>query len=148
MKKFLVSTIIAVFIFLLIFAWVLVYNKRDTNVAKRESRNTQIAETIEDDCTEEYEYDQKLSSLTVSSTLGDKTKTEKEINRNSEEKFVLRNKDGVIVIYKTNEKNEEEEYEKTHISIDYLAEEDKNNIKNGLQIIGQEELNKIIEDFE
>lgn len=148
MKKILVSTIIAIFIFLLIFAWVLVYNRKDVNIAKQENSNTKVAEIIEDDCTEEYEYEQKVGSLTVSSNLGNNTKLEKENNGNSEEKFVLRNKGGVIVIYKINEKNEEEEYEKTDISIDYLAEEDKNNINNGLKIIGKEELNKRIEDFE
>lgn len=148
MKKILVSIIIAISIFLLVSAWVFVYNKKGVNVAKQENSNTQIAEVIEDDCTEEYEYEQKVGSLTVSSNLNNNTKLEQEINNSSDEKFILRNRNGVIVIYKINEKNEEEEYQKTNIAIDYLTEEDKSNIENGLKIMGKEELNKIIEDFE
>lgn len=62
--------------------------------------------------------------------------------------FVLRNDNGKITVYRINENNEEVEYQKTEISIDYLTETDKVQIQNGIRVNGMEELNQLIEDFE
>ena len=72
----------------------------------------------------------------------------KEFDSNCGQHFVLRNDDGKITIYKINENNEEEIYEKTEISVDYLTETDKIEIQNGIRVNGLEELNQLIEDFE
>ena len=61
---------------------------------------------------------------------------------------LLREKDGKIVIYKIDENGQEKLYETTEIAIDYLTDEDKENIKNGIKVNGKEELNQLIEDFE
>ena len=65
-----------------------------------------------------------------------------------DEHYVLREKDGKIVIYKIDENGQEKLYETTEIAIDYLTDEDKENIKNGIKVNGKEELNQLIEDFE
>lgn len=62
--------------------------------------------------------------------------------------FVLRNNNGKITVYKINENNDEEVYERTEISIDYLTENDKEEIENGIRVNGKEDLNQLIEDFE
>lgn len=62
--------------------------------------------------------------------------------------FILRSVDGKIVIYRINNEMQEEVYEKTEISIDYLTETDKVEIQNGIRVNGLEELNQRIEDFE
>ena len=72
----------------------------------------------------------------------------KEFNSNCGQNFVLRDVDGKINIYKINENNEEELYEKTEISVEYLTETDKIEIQNGIRLNGIEELNQLIEDFE
>lgn len=72
----------------------------------------------------------------------------KEFDSNCGQHFILRNDDGKITIYKINENNEEEVYEKTEISVDYLTETDKVEIQNGVRVNGLEELNQLIEDFE
>lgn len=72
----------------------------------------------------------------------------KEYDGECEEHFVLRNDEGKITIYKINENNKEEVYERTEISIDYLTETDKIEIENGIRVNGIEELNQLIEDFE
>lgn len=64
------------------------------------------------------------------------------------EHFVLREDNGKITVYRINENNEEIEYEKTEISVDYLTSTDKIEIKNGIRVYGKEELNQVIEDFE
>lgn len=72
----------------------------------------------------------------------------REFDSNCGQHFVLRNDNGNITVYKINENNEEEIYEKTEISIDYLTETDKIEIQNGIRVNGIEELNQLIEDFE
>ena len=54
------------------------------------------------------------------------------------------------IIYKNyiDENGQEKLYETTEIAIDYLTDEDKENIKNGIKVNGKEELNQLIEDFE
>jgi len=71
----------------------------------------------------------------------------KEINESCNEHYILREKDGKINIYMKTEKGEEL-YEKTEISAEYLTETDLIEIKNGLEVYGKEELNKVLENFE
>ena len=46
------------------------------------------------------------------------------------------------------ENNNEYLYKKTDISTDYLSEEDINDLKVGIEVVGLEELNKMLEDFD
>lgn len=72
----------------------------------------------------------------------------KEFNSNCGQHFVLREDEGKITVYKINENNEEETYEKTEISVEYLSETDKSKISEGIKVNGIEELNQLLEDFE
>lgn len=72
----------------------------------------------------------------------------KEFDSDCGQHFVLRNDNGKITIYRINENNEEEIYEKTEISVEYLTETDKVEIQNGIRVNGIEELNQLIENFE
>lgn len=72
----------------------------------------------------------------------------KEFDESCNEHFKLKIEDGKVFIYKMNEDGKEEVYEKTNISSEYLTDTDLINIQNGLEVYGQEELNKVIEDFE
>ena len=72
----------------------------------------------------------------------------KEYDGECGEHYVVREDNGKISIYRINENKEEELYEKTEISIDYLTETDKMNIKNGINVNGKEKLNQLLEDFE
>lgn len=72
----------------------------------------------------------------------------KEFNSNCGQHFVLKEDEGKITVYKINENNEEEVYEKTEISVEYLSETDKNKIREGIKVSGIEELNQLLEDFE
>ena len=62
--------------------------------------------------------------------------------------FVLRNVEGKVMVYLINENNEEELFEETDISVEYLTETDKIEIENGIEVYGQENLNQLLEDFE
>ena len=56
--------------------------------------------------------------------------------------------DGKVVVNLLNENGEENEFEKTDISIEYLTETDKIDIEKGLKVYGKENLSQIIEDYE
>lgn len=62
--------------------------------------------------------------------------------------FILRAENDLISVYYINEKEEEILYRKTEISVEYLAEEDKEELKNGIEIEGVQNLNQLLEDFE
>ena len=80
------------------------------------------------------------------------TANEIKISRNNsgicEEHYILRESDGYISI---NRKNDIGEYifkGLTDISVQYLPEEDLNRLEKGIEIVGKENLNKFLEDFE
>lgn len=62
--------------------------------------------------------------------------------------YILKEKDGVVAIYKLDKLGNEKLHEITGISIQYLPETDKISIQNGIEIYGENKLNKILEDFE
>lgn len=64
------------------------------------------------------------------------------------EHYIVRDKEGKVVIYEIQDDESEKEYEVTDISTEYLTETDKNNIKKGIYVNGKQDLNQLIEDFE
>lgn len=72
----------------------------------------------------------------------------KEVEGVCDEHYVLKKKDGVIAVYKIEEGNKEVLEELTGISIEYLTENDKIKIEQGIKVYGREELNSILEDYE
>lgn len=64
------------------------------------------------------------------------------------EHYVLKQKDDVIAVYKINEDGTENLEEMTGISIEYLTENDKLEIRDGIEVYGKEELNSVLENYE
>lgn len=75
----------------------------------------------------------------------------KEANSNIEDensKYIVRNKDEYIVIYKLDTEGKEQLYKTTDIITKYLTEEDIMLLDKGIEITGREKLNSFLEDFE
>ena len=64
------------------------------------------------------------------------------------EHYIVKDKEGKVVIYKLLEDGTEKEYEVTDISTEYITDTDKINMKNGIKVNSKQELNQLIEDFE
>ena len=64
------------------------------------------------------------------------------------EHYIVKDKEGKVVIYKLLEDGTEKEYEVTDISTEYITDTDKINMKIGIKVNGKQELNQLIEDFE
>lgn len=87
------------------------------------------------------DYDIKLFSV-------EKVILYKEIDEYCGSHFALRESEGVIAVYKINNNGKEEIMDLTDISVQYLPETDKLNLKTGIKIYGEENLDKALEDFE
>lgn len=96
----------------------------------------------------EQEVQEQYPEWEVIGFSADKVILYKEFDDVCGEHFKLKVEDGKVVIYKENIDGTESLYEKTNISSEYLTETDLINMQQGLEIYGEEELNKIIEDFE
>ena len=72
----------------------------------------------------------------------------KEFEGECQQHYVLREQEGKIVIFIINANGEEELYERTEISVDYLSDVDKESVMLGIKVYGEEALNQLIEDFE
>lgn len=64
------------------------------------------------------------------------------------EHFYIGESDGLICVYKLNEDGEEELYDSTNITLEYLPTEEKEKVKEKIEVIGKEDLYKILENFE
>ena len=64
------------------------------------------------------------------------------------EHYKLKENNGVLSIYQVDNDGKEILKENTDINVEFLTEEDKEKIREGLNIIGEKSLNRMIEDFE
>lgn len=72
----------------------------------------------------------------------------KEEQGNCGEHYILREKDGLIAVYKQTPNGEETLIEMTGISTNYLTKNDKAKIEQGIELYGKEALNSALEDYE
>ena len=72
----------------------------------------------------------------------------KEFEGECGEHYIVRDKEGQVVIYQILSGGKEVEVEKTDISTDYLPETDKINMREGIKVYGKDNLNQLIEDYE
>ena len=64
------------------------------------------------------------------------------------EHYVVAEAEGIVNIYKKTENGENEFYEATNISLEYLPKEEQEKLKSGVEAIGRENLNQILENLE
>lgn len=73
----------------------------------------------------------------------------KEINDFCDEHYLLKDVEGEIIVYALDKYGKEREIIKeTGIQTKYLSEVDIENLKNGMKVYGNKELNQLLEDFE
>lgn len=112
--------------------------EEDNNIVKNE---TEISSGyVTDDCIDEWED----YSLTVQNEIEETSVSLNDENRH----YILREKDNIINVYYINEKGEEILYKVTEISTKYLGEDDIKELKEGIEVVGIQKLNQLLEDFE
>lgn len=118
------------------------YNKCEHLIEKKEN----IKET-EVNMTEE-ELKNKFQEWEVQKFTAAEIVLYKEVDEFCNQHFLLKEQDGYITIFKLNQDDSAEFFQTTEISTEYLAEEDLEQIRNGIKVYTEKELNKTLEDFE
>lgn len=70
-----------------------------------------------------------------------------DVNGSCEEHYLVKSDNGFVVVYKYNSNGEKEEYKKTNIAVEYLTETDREELSEGIEIVGKSELNSRLEDY-
>lgn len=70
-----------------------------------------------------------------------------DVDGNCDQHYLLQADNGVVMIYKYNDKGEKEEYKKTNIALEYLTETDKMDLEEGIEVVGESELSSRLEDY-
>ena len=115
-------------------------NETTKNIVEISELAEQNEDTVTDECLDEWDdYNEYMSE-----------RIEQASNNVSEKEthYLLKDVYGYIEIYYIDENNNEYLYKKTDISTDYLTEEDRDDLQVGIEVVGIEELNKMLEDFE
>ena len=95
----------------------------------------------------EDELAEELPDWKIEEFSGNRIVLYQEQDGECNEHYIVRDKDGQVVIYQKTE-NGEEEIEVTDISTEYLPETDKIQMENGIEVNGKQALNQLIEDYE
>lgn len=98
-------------------------------------------------CTKK-EIEEKYKDYKIEKFANNEIVLYQEKNGECGEHYILKDTDGKAKVYLKKENGEEELIEETDISIDYLPETDKINMKKGIEVNGKQKLNQLIEDFE
>ncbi len=145
-KNYLIFTISIV---LSIIVGIIVYNivnKEEKNIGLNETSHNLVKisevneEAVTDECLDEWDDYNEYMSHRVEEASNNITEQDKH--------YLLKDIYGYIEIYYLDENNNEYLYKKTDISTDYLSQEDKEDLKVGIEVVGIEALNKMLEDFE
>jgi hypothetical protein len=94
------------------------------------------------------EIQEKYKDYEIESFASNEVILYQEKNGECGEHYIVKDKDGMVVIYRILEDGTEEELEMTGITTEYLTQTDKINMENGIRVNGRQELNQLIEDFE
>lgn len=118
------------------------YKKCDHTSVTRENVTKEMVNLTVD------EFMNLYSDWTLKSFNSDEIILYKEIDDECGEHYVVKILDDNIAIYKINNENDLELIEKTEISIKYLPQIDVEDLERGVSLVGKEELNAYIENFE
>ena len=72
----------------------------------------------------------------------------KEFNGSCDEHFIVKDVNGVVIVFKIKEDGTEEESQITDIATEYLTDTDKIEMEQGISVNGKQNLNQLMEDYE
>lgn len=117
------------------------YNDCGHTIEQYSSIPTELVNKTEEDLQEQYQ------GWTIEEFSRNQIILYREFDSECGEHYVLREKDGKVVVYlKTGDT--EELVEETDIATEFLTETDRIELQNGIEANGRVELNQLIEDYE
>lgn len=121
---------------------VVLYKKCGHEIAKSSKAPTDIVNL------DEKEFEEKYKEYQIEEFSDKQVSIYNEVDKMCPEHYKIGVAEGVVNIYRRNENGEEELYEMTNISLEYLPEEEQAKLGSGIEIIGEEELNSVLENLE
>lgn len=119
------------------------YYKGCGHTIKEEKKaDEDIVNKTEQDITEEY-IDWDIKKFSANNVI-----LYKEVDGICDNDYIIKEKDGNIVVFKLDNEGEEIVYDVTSIEVQYLPETDLMQLRDGIKVNGLEKLDQIIEDFE
>ena len=115
-------------------------NETTQNLVEISELTEQNNDTVTDECLDEWDdYNEYMSERIeqASSNISEQ-----------DTHYLLKDVYGYIEIYYLDKNNNEYLYKKTDIATDYLSAEDVDDLQIGIEVVGEEALNKMLEDFE
>ncbi len=94
------------------------------------------------------EIEEKYPEYKVDSFSSNEVVLSQEKEASCQEHYKVKDKDGQLIIYQILEDGTTKELEITGITTEYLPETDKINMEKGIEIVGKQNLNQLIEDYE
>lgn len=94
------------------------------------------------------ELEEKYDGWNLEGFSSNEVILQKEVSGVCNQHYLLKQKDGIVAIYKINQDGSQILKEETGIAIEYLTQSDKEKFEKGMYINGEEQLNSIIEDYE
>ncbi len=125
-----------------LFVFQIYYKECKHTIAKRVEIPKECVNQTEEDLQEKYK-DWKIQEFTSSEIIFYQEK-----EGICDEHYVIRENNGYVSIYTIDSLGKETLKETTEIVTSYLPETDKIRLKEGIKVIGQENLNATIEDYE
>lgn len=125
---------------------VFIFNTKYNSCGHENSKTTEIPEELVNK--NEKEVKEKYKDFNIKKFTSNEVIFEKTVDGICDEHYILREKDGYLAIYTIDLFGKETLKEMTHIVTSYLPETDLAKLKEGIQVVGKEELNSTIEDYE
>ena len=148
-KRIIIWSIISIFVVFSGFILYKIVNKQKEEISLNETMQNlveisqsknQNEDAVTDECLNEWDDYNKYMSERIEEASNNLT--------DEDTHYLLKDVYGYIEVYYIDKNNNEYLYKKTDISTDYLSQEDKDDLKVGIEVVGIEALNKMLEDFE
>lgn len=118
------------------------YNECGHSIEEYTNLNNELVNKTKD------EIQQVYSAWTIDKFSNNEIIISRSFDSQCGEHYVVRDKDGKVAIYLISGDGTETELQETEISTEFLTENDKMELQNGIRANGKQELNQVIENFE
>ena len=118
------------------------YNECGHSIEEYTDLNNELVNKTKD------EIQQVYSAWTIDKFSNDEIIISRSFDSQCGEHYIVRDKDGKVIVYLLSGDGTETELQETEISTEFLTEADKLELQNGISANGGQELNQVIENFE
>ena len=138
-----ISLIIAIALFLIV--WIMLENKDNKNEELSNNlKNEQVQNIVNISGSKKIE--ENTNQVKNENIIKEKPAQNYVADNNTH--YLIKNENGYIYVYYLDKDNNEYLYKKTTISVNYLSYQDVEDLEIGIEVIGIENLNETLENFE